>query len=197
MRKNQQYYRQFLSKIRYITQEFPFTDGEVICLRNEIGQIHSLDGFAIRTRNFVASYINGLRHGVYADKSGTLLYYYKSILVPRLYILDAKSLSLDDILSEKNVEIRRIGCEIYGFDRMMREGKFEILDEDEFGNILLSRQIGKGNEELVNMKIVKVIDSTSGKEAFLQVPPEMKRVRQAIAWTFMKTEEEYHPDVET
>jgi hypothetical protein len=37
----------------------------------------------------------------------------------------------------------------------------------------------------------------SYKEYFLRVPPTMTRARQAIAWTFGLTEEEYEPLSET
>lgn len=50
----------------------------------------------------------------------------------------------------------------------------------------------------VLMRFVKVNDSThKDREYILSVPPEMQRVRQAIAWTFRRSEKDYKPLVET
>jgi YHS domain-containing protein len=50
--------------------------------------------------------------------------------------------------------------------------------------------------------VLKVINSTpepdgSYKEYYLTVPPDMTSAKQAVAWTFRMTPEEYSPSQET
>jgi len=43
---------------------------------------------------------------------------------------------------------------------------------------------------------VRVRDSSSEREYYLRVPPEIMRADEAVAWTFGLTEEEYQPEQE-
>lgn len=50
--------------------------------------------------------------------------------------------------------------------------------------------------------MVKVVNSTPEpdgqfKDYFLRVPPQMRRAKEAVAWTFNKTETKYQPAMET
>ena len=196
MRRNQEVYRQFCARINYILGEFPFAEpGKIYKEFGPDGRLHSLNGFAMRTHHFVASYINGLRHGVFADRFGTIIYFYKDVLVPRKYILDPQSLTFEAVMSHPNVEVRRVGCDIYGFERMLKEAKFKVLNryKDKHGheNLLLETNLRKKDAQEIDLvKVIRVIDTSTQKAAFLQVPPEMKECKEAIAWTLYMSKDE-------
>jgi len=92
----------------------------------------------------------------------------------------------------------------------VESGKATILDEDELGQQLFHVDIatyddgdsGDDMGELEPSAFVKVFNSTpeidgSTKTYFLAVPPNMKTVKEAVAWTFYASEEEYQPQYET
>jgi hypothetical protein len=47
------------------------------------------------------------------------------------------------------------------------------------------------------LTILKVIDSTRKAPHLLRVPNEMRTCKEAVAWTFGMTPDEYHPLRET
>lgn len=82
--------------------------------------------------------------------------------------------------------------------RNMRRSCFEsgaqLIHSDETG--ALYRKELPGDEPLV---VVHVLNATpepdnSVKRYALRVPPDIKRAREAVAWTFNVREEEYHPE---
>ncbi|MBD3352497.1 MAG: hypothetical protein GF364_13495 [Candidatus Lokiarchaeota archaeon] len=98
----------------------------------------------------------------------------------------------EDIINCSNVEIRRILIEEYGISRFIHETDADIIHED--GESQLIRiPLDSFTEPLV---FVKVKDSSTDRIYFLQVPPDMKTCKQAIAWTFGLSEEEYAPLLE-
>lgn len=194
--------RRWFGRVRYIQGEWPFLSkpGKPVEIRNDDKQLHCATGPAIRTYTYIAHYENGRKHGVHATRWGSLSYYFKGVLVPPKYILEPEKLTFEEVISHPNAEIRRVGCEAYGFDRMEKEKKFELLDHDEEtgAKLLKCTCLAKNDEPLV---IVKVLDGTpdaSGnrKVYTLQVPPDSKRCKEAIAWTFYKNEKDYKPSIE-
>lgn len=191
--------KRWLKLVNEIHDQYDFAPvGKVIEKRNVIGLLHSETEPAYVTYHMLSYWHNGRRHGPNVCRYGTRTYFFKDVLVPPRYILEPDTLTFEEVIKHPNTEVRRVGCEIYGFNRMIEEGKFKCVEEDKnTGAILLSVKLDK-NEE---MKIVKVLDGTVHegvrKEYFLQVPPRMKTCHEAIAWTFYKTPEEYHPEVET
>lgn len=189
----------WIKRVGFFLKEYPF--GPVKELRNEEGRLHNEDGdFAFISPYRCTQYENGKRNGVDVDKWGSIQYYFRGVLVPPKYILDSKAITFEEIMAEKNTEVRRIGMIIYGFPRMIEEGKFEVLHEDEEIKAELYKHTnGKDEEPTV---IVRVTDGTPKyngeyERYILQVPPDMKTCREAIAWTFRLKPEEYSPEIET
>ena len=119
------------------------------------------------------------------------------IRVPGKVVAAPESLTVREIESETNVEVRRVMIQRYGLERFLVDGKAEEIHRDDFG-ILYRKQLP--NDEPVLM--VKVVNSTpepdgSVKDYFLRVPPTMERARQAVAWTFGKDENDYAPTLQT
>lgn len=189
----------WLARVRFIQGEYGKLFGPVRYLYNEDGQLQDKNGEpAIRTPHRITHYRNGMRHGIDVDRFGTMLYYFNGVLVPNKYLRNPEALTIEEILKHPNTEVRRVGMEIYGFDRLIEEERATIIDEDDKGQQLLSIDIKDSNP----MTMVRVLDGTplpNGEREvyFLQVPPDMKRVKQAVAWTFYRNEETYQPQVET
>jgi hypothetical protein len=108
-----------------------------------------------------------------------------------------ETLKHDEVLSERNAEVRRVMLERYGLDRFMRDAKAETLDEDTDagGRRRLLRLKLEGDEDLV---CVTVICPSTDRQFVLRVPPGMRTCRQAIAWTAGYDDpSKYKPLVET
>lgn len=115
-------------------------------------------------------------------RDGTGDYVWHNVRVPEKLIMHPESISPDDILSEKNAEIRRVMIERFGRDRFVKLPKTKLVHKDEWG-------------ELYHHKIddtvyafIKVVNSTpdpsgEAKEYILRVNPEHKTARAAVAST--------------
>jgi hypothetical protein len=147
--------------------------------RDNRGRLHNETGMAIR----------------YADGWG--LYSWHGIIVPEYVILLPEPITFEMINAEPNAEVRRVLIERFGLDNYLREGNVIKVHQDQCG--ILYRMNLRGDEPLL---VVRVVNSTAEpdgtfNEYFLRVPPNIVRSRQAVAWTFGLTEEEYMPQVET
>jgi hypothetical protein len=93
-----------------------------------------------------------------------------------------ESISVGEILSESNAELRRVLLERFGLERFLSEANAEVLDTDQDagGERKLVRVPMKGDEDLV---CVMVICPSTSRHYILRVPPTMRTCRQAIAWT--------------
>ena len=181
-----------LSRVR---EEYPF--GPCQIKLDADGRKHCLTGPAVITPTSVACFVAGRRHGYYADVYGTVLYYYRGVLVPTAFFTKRDSLTPEKILQHPNQEVRRVGMELYGYDNL--RDYLKLIHSDPRTGAELFRMKIDDEDPLV---LVKVLDSTellsgSRKTYWLQVPPNMRTCQQAIAWTFSMSEGEYAPDVES
>ncbi len=116
------------------------------------------------------------------------------LVVPENIITAPHLITIERIIQEKNVELKRALLEIYGTARFLLESEATLVNEDECG-ILYSVSTGD-DEEPLNM--VKVVDAThTRKEYLLRVPPELETAREAVAWTFGLSGEDYNPTIQT
>lgn len=103
----------------------------------------------------------------------------------------------------RNVLARKEAIERIGFEKFIKEGIAEVIDEHvEYGT--LYRLPGETPSE--PMVLLKVVNSTpepdgSFSDYYLRVPPNMTDVREALKWTFNGNEalgsQPYRPLVET
>lgn len=96
-----------------------------------------------------------------------------------------------------NVEIKRLMVERYGASKYLQETGAVVIHSDKFGVLYSKPQLG--DDPLV---MVEVLNSTPEpdetiKSYFLRVPPEIRTAREAIAWTFGLSPDEYDPDEQT
>ena len=108
------------------------------------------------------------------------------------------SLTASRILRERNAEVRRVMLERYGgYRRLVRDLEAVPVDTDRFGTLYHVRV--RGSEPLALVRVINATPDADGRrrEYFLRVPPEVPTARDAVAWTFGMTAEEYDPGVET
>jgi len=173
---------------------------------NEEDQLHSINGPAYRAHNRCIWYENGQKHGKDLDWYGSVNFYFRGVLIPPKYIKDPDSLTAKEILNHQNAEVRRVGLEIYGFDKLRDEGQLKVISKDkDTGAQLLGIDIEddfNDDNQAKPARFVRVLDSTPRddgyqKPYFLRVPPDMQNCKEAIAWTFGKDVETYNPIKET
>jgi hypothetical protein len=165
---------------------FAFEGMAIVCERprtlnlDQRGRLHCATGPAI----------------AYAD--GCRIYALDGVRVPEFLIERPDGLTVTAINQQDNVEVRRLMLQRFGIGRYLRQSRAKVIHEDQTGK-LWRRERG-GNRP--SMLVVEVVNSTpepdgSFKTYFLQVPPEMTRASEAVAWTFGLEPEEYRPVVET
>jgi hypothetical protein len=157
--------------------------------RDADGRLHGESGPAIRYRDGYAVYaLHGIR------------------VSPRV-ALHPETITMDEVLEERNVVMRQVMAERFGRDRLARglgdRAEFflhphtTVAHKDEFGTLY---RLAQRNGEPI--AIVKVVNSTpepdgSFKDYFLRVPPGVRTAREAVAWTFGMERDGYRPGVET
>lgn len=122
-------------------------------------------------------------------------YYSRGVRIPRRYevlILNDR-LKAKHIFWIKNAEVRRICLEALGYAQFLAQMPHSIVHRD--ADQELVRISWFNHEEPVF--VVKVRCPSTGAYYVLRVPPGMKTVRQAVAWTFGLNEEEYQPTKES
>jgi len=119
------------------------------------------------------------------------------VRVPEKVVLTPESITVQQIESEDNAEVRRVMIQRCGLERYLVDSGAEEIHRDDFG--ILYRKDSPVDEPLVMVKIVNFTPEPDGsfKDYFLRVPPEMERARQAVAWTFGKEENDYSPVLQT
>ncbi len=155
------------------------TERPTSLLRDDQGRLHSVNGPAV----------------TYPD--GWNVYAIHGVNLPPHVFESPDLITVDEIDSSENAEIRRVMTERYGTARYLRETGAQEISKDDYG-VLYQRNI-PGQEPLL---MVKVINSTperdgSAKEYFLRVPPTMTTAREAVAWTFGIPPEHYELEQES
>jgi hypothetical protein len=127
-----------------------------------------------------------------AWEDGTGLYFWHGVRVSRQAIMNPETLLAQEILAEPNVATRAALIERYGEKRLLRE-KGEIIHVSQEGILYQLKLPGEWESRLV----LEVTCPSTGEKAWLRVPPEMRQVHQAIAWTFGLQSHQYRPSTET
>jgi hypothetical protein len=108
-----------------------------------------------------------------------------------------ESIVAGDILTEENVEVRRMMLERMGYHRFFQSAKAELRhqDTDPGGMRQLLVVPMPGDEQLV---CLSVQDPSTGRRYLIRVPPWIRDCRLAAAWIAgFDSSDDYHPVVET
>lgn len=131
----------------------------------------------------------------YSD--GFSIYAYHGVRVPKEIIMEPHNITIPQIESERNLEVRRIMIEQYGPADYLKNSGAEKVHEDKFGQ--LYRKEIQNDEPLV---MIRVVDASKHgdlppREYFIRVPPNMTKAKDAVAWSFGVEEKDYAPDIES
>lgn len=154
------------------------TERPILLKRDNRGRLHNDSNMAIR----------------YADDWG--FYAWNGVLVDEYAIME-REITLEMIERETNIEVRRVLIERFGLDEYLKSGKVIKIHQDQYGT--LWRMNLDRDEPIVVVQVTNSTPEPDGeyKVYFLRVPPNIMRARQAIAWTFGLSEEDYVPVVQT
>jgi len=190
------------ARLEYMSKDQPFTKSGIKEIRNGVGILHADHEPAWASPTRVIWYKDGRKHGIDADIHGSITYYYENIRIPPKYhqaITNPELLSVEEVLKHPNQEVKYVGMKIVGFDRVMKHKSAKVIHKDADTDQVLFEIKGVFEEPI---KYVRVWNSTAEpdgtfKPYYLCVPPEVKTCREAVAWTFRMTAEEYKPSQET
>jgi hypothetical protein len=118
------------------------------------------------------------------------------IRIPHAYI-PAHNLSVQMILDEQNVEVRFALIDAFGPQRFLYEYGGTLVDSSEYGELYRTSIFGAEDLMMVRVRNSTPEPDGSYKWYCLRVPPQMNSAREAIAWTFGLSEEQYAPKKET
>jgi|GEM_PF-1496900 hypothetical protein len=164
----------------WLHEKFCIVSQHPECIKfDQHGQVHCNDGPAIVWRD------------------GFSQYFVNGISVTRQIVESPETLSIEQILEESNVEVRRLMIGRYGESKFLMNCGAEIIQEDEYGTLF--RKELPPDEPL---QMVRVINSTpepdgTFKRYYLRVPPDITTAQAAVAWTFGLTPGEYDPSFES
>ncbi len=150
-------------------------DRPISVSQNERGRLHNSAGPALEF------------------KDGSKVYALDGVVMPP-NILDTESITLAQIDSEQNVEVRRLLIQRYGEIKYLQDaGAVEIDSDSNFGT--LYKKAFMQDEPMVMVKVKNTTPEPDGthKFYFLRVPPFITTARAAVAWTFNMKPEEYSP----
>ena len=129
---------------------------------NANSQLHCEDGMACE----------------YSDGWG--IYSINGVAVDEQIVLRPETQTVDQIRKEENEEVKRIRIQRYGWDRFLEEINAVVIDEN-------SNDIEGTKEFLIeskqdNIKSLMCVCPSTGKEFFLEVPPEINTCKEAQSW---------------
>lgn len=133
---------------------------------------------------------------VYRDGWGA--HYLNGCWVPEHVVLRPSEITLEGIAMQLRGEAREEMIRRYGIERYLLDIGAEVVSDDAFGTLYrLQSTAGRFGRQ-----ILRVVDATaradgSRNEHFLQVPMSVKTAREAVAWTFTMSAEQYAPSINT
>jgi hypothetical protein len=117
-------------------------------------------------------------------RDGWSLWAWKGVEVPRWIIERPERITLAAIDIESNVQVRRCMIEIMTPDCFVKLGGATPIAQDETG--ILWRKIWLSYDVWAAVEVINATPEPDGthKHFFLQVPPNFRTAREAVAWTY-------------
>ena len=113
------------------------------------------------------------------EGTGFGLFHWHGTKIPNNWILKRESLTVAEVFKEQNVEIRRAGCSILGWDKVLNSIKARIIDED--GDPMIGTLFKGVIPGLRQCGFLKVQCGT-GRIFVIPVPDTVLTAIQAQAW---------------
>lgn len=125
-------------------------------------------------------------------RDGFSVYAWHGIRIPEEWIEDKSSITVQTALEWKNVEQRRVACELLGWEKIIKNTDATVIDED--GDLEIGTLIEIDIPEIGKEKFLKVRCGT-GRFFVLPVPPYIKTALSAQCW--MWNVKDYKPEIRT
>ena len=140
---------------------------------DDLGRLSRLDGPAMR----------------YGD--GFAIYAVAGQVVEPHVVTQPDQISIEEIDAQANTEVRRLMLQRFGYPRFLAETRARMAHEDDTGR-LWQRRLANDT----GWAMVEVVNGTpepdgSHRHYFLQVPPWCASAREAVAWTYGLTADDY------
>lgn len=119
------------------------------------------------------------------------------ITIPDELAKNPTLLTIERIERENNAEIRSAMMERYGFEKFIQDSGAKLISDDEHFGKLYQKFMAGTPFCFVKVKNSSPEPDGSYKDYILQVPPDVRTAKEAVAWTFGMTERDYSPVVET
>ena len=131
----------------------------------------------------------------YPDGFGYCLIH--GIEVPEHVVLEPSKITIKEIETERNVEVRRVMMDKYGQSRFLLDSGAKQIHTDDWG--ILYRKEVEDDEPLVMVKVVNSTpeDDGSFKDYFIRVPPTTETAKAGVSWTFAQDAAKYAPEMQT
>lgn len=190
------------ARLDYMAKDFPFTSKGIVKLTNEIGNLHSDTEPAWRSPTRIIWYKDGRKHGIDADKFGSISYYYENIRIPPKFhqaVSNPDLLSVEEVLTHSNTECRYVGIKIIGHEKIKNSRKCKLINSCDKTGMELFSISDIFADPILYLKVINSTMEPDGtyKNYYLCVPPTMKTCKEAVAWTFRMETDEYQPSQET
>jgi hypothetical protein len=117
--------------------------------------------------------------------------------VPNRIAFDPESITVEDILTERNVTLRSILLDRMGAESFVRQSRAKVvdMDRDRGGQRRLLRILFERGQDFV---CLDVHCPSIGKQYFRRVPPQVRTCHQAAARVAgFRNPADYQPEVET
>jgi hypothetical protein len=155
-------------------------------------------------------------------RDGWRLYHRHGVPVPDHVFERPDTITVSEIENTRNAEVRRAMIERYGQTRYLLDSGAQLISQDEAG--MLYRKDVAGDEPIALVRVLNSTPEPDGvlsrdeaiaafgpaawrlkrqpattrwKEYVIRVPPSMDSARQAVAWTFGLSAEDYRPYAES
>lgn len=125
-----------------------------------------------------------------AYRDGFEVHAWKGVEIPSWLTQFPESITVGRISRERDPFVRRCMIEIMTPAKFIAAGGARIVSRDETGTLWMYTS---GFDTWAAVEVINGTPEPDGtrKHYFLQVPPEMRTARQAVAWTYDLTESQY------
>ena len=108
-----------------------------------------------------------------------------------------KSLTPHVALGQNNIEMRRVACEILGWDAVLNDPSVASRTINKHPNPEIGHLIQVNLPGTVGRSNFLSVRCGTGRQFAIPVPPGIKTALEANAWTYGVAVDEYQPEVRT
>jgi len=106
--------------------------------------------------------------------------------IPAWFVEEPEKITLEKILDQSNIELRRVMLEIFGMDALLKEGKAILVDRDPDPHTGTLWRVPMWDEDIWLLELLNSTPESDGsyKTYVIRVPPNMLSAKQALAHSF-------------